>query len=411
MATTSVQSNCNHGTSNGSSNNNNMINNNLNLTSSHNGLVAHTHLTGGTTAAAHQAHGVSPASAAQILTYRNGRRSIERNDSKPFDANALQPMANPPTTHADDHPYAHFAITRSLINMLFQFVCRSVWAIYSSVRNRSGSMYTQAATKTATTPSPEPAVAAVAASARPKLDHPDTKYSYMDADAAEPTAANKDVQRLSADGTDGKSAYNPVAIKSLSSPLYSPSNADSALGNGNAIQHSCDTDNKMRPHSGTENETAAISETSSSSQANNVEANERSKGKPPAKLISNKIRVHEIGSFVDLVMSGRRNRGKQKDNVQQQNQSHIQPTSKDNQNHLPAQPSEPCEACARLEFELKTLRADINHLKQSENELQRKCDQSLAVKSCLQAKQKVNEELEKRYARMMDAHPPVYTLT
>lgn len=105
---------------------------------------------------------------------------------------------------------------------------------------------------------------------------------------------------------------------------------------------------------------------------------------------------------------GRRNRGKQKDSSsQQQNQchSHSQSANKDNQNHLnvvrqllplTSRQSESCKTCIRLEFELKTMRNDINQLKQSENELQRKCDQTINVKSTLQAKQKVNEELEKR---------------
>lgn len=46
---------------------------------------------------------------------------------------------------------------------------------------------------------------------------------------------------------------------------------------------------------------------------------------------------------------------------------------------------------------MKKLRSDISHLKQSENELRQKCDQGSVIKSCLQVKQKENDELEKRW--------------
>lgn len=131
---------------------------------------------------------------------------------------------------------------------------------------------------------------------------------------------------------------------------------------------------------------------------------------------------------------GRRNRGKQKDtshhhhnhnhnhnqnNFQHQQSQHHhpqpnnQPTSKDNQNSLsvirnrsplPPSPSEPCELCARSDLEIKKLRSDISHLKQSENELRQKSEQSSVMKSCLQAKQKENDELERRYVHIVVGH-------
>lgn len=100
---------------------------------------------------------------------------------------------------------------------------------------------------------------------------------------------------------------------------------------------------------------------------------------------------------------GRRNRGKQRDSQQQQ---HVTQMNKDNQsnsitvrNPSPlSQQIEHCESCSRFEVELKKIRSEVSHLKQIENELRQKCDQNSTVKSCLQAKQKENDELDKKYA-------------
>lgn len=102
---------------------------------------------------------------------------------------------------------------------------------------------------------------------------------------------------------------------------------------------------------------------------------------------------------------GRRNRGKQKETQQQQQHQHITQINKDNhsnsstvRNPSPlSQQTEHCETCSRLEVELKKMRSEVSHLKQIENELRQKCDQNSTVKSCLQAKQKENDELEKKY--------------
>lgn len=56
-----------------------------------------------------------------------------------------------------------------------------------------------------------------------------------------------------------------------------------------------------------------------------------------------------------------------------------------------------CESCIRLETEVKKLKADCAHLKQIENELRQKVEVNSGVKNSLQAKQKENEELDKRY--------------
>lgn len=104
---------------------------------------------------------------------------------------------------------------------------------------------------------------------------------------------------------------------------------------------------------------------------------------------------------------GRRNRGKQKETQHQHQHQHQHITQINKDNHSTSstvrnpsplsQQTEHCETCSRLEVELKKMRSEVSHLKQIENELRQKCDQNSTVKSCLQAKQKENDELEKKY--------------
>lgn len=58
--------------------------------------------------------------------------------------------------------------------------------------------------------------------------------------------------------------------------------------------------------------------------------------------------------------------------------------------------SKVCEACLKLEADVKKYRAELSHMKQIENELRQKLESNLTTKSCLQAKQKECDELEKR---------------
>lgn len=55
-----------------------------------------------------------------------------------------------------------------------------------------------------------------------------------------------------------------------------------------------------------------------------------------------------------------------------------------------------CENCFKFEIEMKKSRNEISQLKQSENEYRTKYEQNFTTKSCLQAKQRENEELEKK---------------
>lgn len=134
------------------------------------------------------------------------------------------------------------------------------------------------------------------------------------------------------------------------------------------------------------------------------------------------------------IIKGRRNRVKQKDtnhiqftskdNHQQQQQQHhnhkasnnntySQSTnnnsnsngandnndvhqSQQNNKQTAATVQKVCESCQRLENELKKLKTDISHMKQVENELKQKMESASSVKSSLQAKQKENEELDKK---------------
>ncbi|XP_055383322.1 macoilin-2 [Condylostylus longicornis] len=61
-----------------------------------------------------------------------------------------------------------------------------------------------------------------------------------------------------------------------------------------------------------------------------------------------------------------------------------------------------CDTCFRLEAEVKKYRAEISHMKQIENELRQKLDSNVTTKSCLQAKQRECDELDKRLHEMQN---------
>lgn len=72
----------------------------------------------------------------------------------------------------------------------------------------------------------------------------------------------------------------------------------------------------------------------------------------------------------------------------------------DNQSHNNKQTptvQQVCEYCQRLENELKKLKNDVNHMKQVEHDLRQKLESTTSAKSSLQAKQKENEELDKKF--------------
>ncbi|KAM7343942.1 uncharacterized protein ACRADG_010824 isoform 1-T2 [Cochliomyia hominivorax] len=62
-----------------------------------------------------------------------------------------------------------------------------------------------------------------------------------------------------------------------------------------------------------------------------------------------------------------------------------------------------CESCLKLEADVKKYRSEISHMKQIENELRQKLDSNMTTKSCLQAKQKECDELEKRLHELTNA--------
>ncbi|XP_046809941.1 macoilin-1 isoform X3 [Lucilia cuprina] len=62
-----------------------------------------------------------------------------------------------------------------------------------------------------------------------------------------------------------------------------------------------------------------------------------------------------------------------------------------------------CESCLKLEADVKKYRSEISHMKQIENELRQKLDTNMTTKSCLQAKQKECDELEKRLHELTNA--------
>ncbi|XP_075165088.1 macoilin isoform X5 [Haematobia irritans] len=62
-----------------------------------------------------------------------------------------------------------------------------------------------------------------------------------------------------------------------------------------------------------------------------------------------------------------------------------------------------CESCLKLEADVKKYRSEISHMKQIENELRQKLETNMTTKSCLQAKQKECDELEKRIHELTNA--------
>lgn len=76
------------------------------------------------------------------------------------------------------------------------------------------------------------------------------------------------------------------------------------------------------------------------------------------------------------------------------NNDHHQPPPQSNKQTATVQ--QVCESCQRLENELKKLKTDISHMKQVENELRQKMESASTVKISLHAKQKENEELDKK---------------
>lgn len=62
-----------------------------------------------------------------------------------------------------------------------------------------------------------------------------------------------------------------------------------------------------------------------------------------------------------------------------------------------------CESCLKLEADVKKYRSELSHMKQIENELRQKLETNMTTKSCLQAKQKECDELEKRIQELTNA--------
>jgi hypothetical protein len=125
------------------------------------------------------------------------------------------------------------------------------------------------------------------------------------------------------------------------------------------------------------------------------------------------------GMASEKIRSGRKNRVKQKETTLKDNhtnllnnhntQNDVVINHNNNTNNLnncsitlAVSPSIPslassivnkiCESCLRFEAELKKLKSEVNIIRQIEMELRQKCESQL--KSCLQAKQKENDELQ-----------------
>lgn len=117
-------------------------------------------------------------------------------------------------------------------------------------------------------------------------------------------------------------------------------------------------------------------------------------------------------------LAGRRNKAKQKDSSSGQtsrdnhqignsgvgstvnHHSYVPEIKENGIGHTPnasaASHTQTCDTCHRFEIDLKKLRNELNHMKQVEIELRQKCENNANIKSSLLAKQKENEELEKK---------------
>lgn len=282
---TNIQTNCNHTIANGNSNNNNMNSNNLNLPSSHNnGFAFHTHLIGGTTSTAQQMQCISSASVAQ-LTYRN-RRSNDRNESKQTDT--IESTAHLMDEDVDE-PYAHFAITRSLFTMMFQFIYKALMAIYMSVSKLGSSVPVGVATVTPP-PSTPPTTAHTSLSeqcttgtvpkVKQKLCNLDTDYGHMDGEAIETNAPNANGERLALGKMENKCyAADPLAYGAVSAS--STTNMEPTGSNDIVGQYCSNGDNKLisKPNGSTEHDNLTTTEPSNLNHNSSAETHERAKGK------------------------------------------------------------------------------------------------------------------------------------
>lgn len=263
-----------------------MNSNNLNLASSHNnGFAFHTHLIGGTTSTAQQMHCVSSAPVTQ-LTYRN-RRSNDRNDSRQTDT--IGSTADLMDEDVDE-PYAHFAITRSLFTMMFQFIYKALMAIYMSISKRGSSMpigvaalAAAPAVATAHASLSEQCPTGIAPKAKQKLCNLDTDYIHIDGEATEPNPPNANAERLVHGKIDNKCyvadslAYSPLST----TPSVSSVNVEPAGSNDIVGQYCSNGDNKLisKQNGSTENDNLISTETIQLNHTSNAaETNERTKG-------------------------------------------------------------------------------------------------------------------------------------
>lgn len=243
--------------------------------------------------ASQQTHGVSQTTATQ-LTYRHNRRSFDRNDAKPIDANALQPMDGP--IDEIEEQYAHFAITRSLLKLVFRLVFKAIVAIYLRYKGGANATTTpsqppppssssSSTSSSSSSTTSEQCLPSIVSMVKQKLVGLDTKYCQINGEVTDTLASNTAAERSMHEiGLQSKcfamadsSVYGGETITcSLSTP-----NIDATTGNGIAVQYCCNGDNKTisKPNGSSDIDAQIICDTSSSNHTSNGETNERTKGK------------------------------------------------------------------------------------------------------------------------------------
>ncbi|GAB0093983.1 Macoilin [Sergentomyia squamirostris] len=200
----------------------------------------------------------------------------------------------------------------------------------------------------------------------------------------------KDVTRSSSDSLSGGSSRERE--KEMCTPMHNNKTDHHHHGRSS---HSCPD--------GSSGHSDGSPSSTKSSQSNKVQHN------GGINYINSSEQHHDTPDVSAERGKNRRNRTKQKDtgssSSSRDNHHHQQSNGGDSgapstpiTNHSQTSQTLPqvCEACQRLEGDVKRMRSDLQHMKQVEHDLRQKVDSGATIKSCLQAKQKENDELEKK---------------
>lgn len=188
---------------------------------------------------------------------------------------------------------------------------------------------------------------------------------------------NKDVTRSSSDSLSGGSS------RERDKDMYPPQNPKTDHHHQQKSSNGCPDANGQSDGSPS---------STKSSQINKVQHNSG------INYNCNSEQHGDTTTDVSVERGKKRNRTKQKD-IHHVNgvEGHVQTNHNQTSQTVP----QICESCLRLEAEVKKMRSDVGHMKQVEHDLRQKLDSGATIKSCLQAKQKENDELEKKLVNIV----------